>query len=128
MSTQIKVPALPESVADATIAKWYKQVGDTVSRDENLVDLETDKVMLEVPSMADGVITAISKAEGDTVVSDEIICTIDESASTQDSAQKEQQTQNEVAPQEAASSSNQEVVATPSKCRDEVDEDNCSCS
>jgi len=50
MSTEIKVPVLPESVADATIAVWHKQPGDSIQRDENLVDLETDKVVLEVPS------------------------------------------------------------------------------
>ncbi|HEY5774974.1 MAG TPA: biotin/lipoyl-containing protein, partial [Xanthomonadales bacterium] len=50
MSTEIKVPVLPESVADATIAKWHKKPGDSIRRDENLVDLETDKVVLEVPS------------------------------------------------------------------------------
>ena len=49
MSTEIKVPVLPESVSDATIATWHKKPGDAVKRDENLVDLETDKVVLEVP-------------------------------------------------------------------------------
>ena len=49
MATEVKVPVLPESVSDATIAGWHKKVGDAVSRDENLVDLETDKVVLEVP-------------------------------------------------------------------------------
>ncbi|HET7664323.1 MAG TPA: biotin/lipoyl-containing protein, partial [Rhodanobacteraceae bacterium] len=50
MATELKVPVLPESVSDATIADWHKKVGEAVSRDENLVDLETDKVVLEVPS------------------------------------------------------------------------------
>jgi 2-oxoglutarate dehydrogenase E2 component (dihydrolipoamide succinyltransferase) len=67
MSIEIKVPVLPESVADATVAKWYKKVGDSVERDEQLVDLETDKVMLEVPAPAPGVITKIIVAEGQTV-------------------------------------------------------------
>lgn len=80
MSTEIKVPVLPESVADATVAKWYKQPGDAVARDENLVDLETDKVMLEVPAPADGVIKDILKSEGDIVTADEIIATFDEGA------------------------------------------------
>ena len=56
MATEVKVPVLPESVSDATIATWNKKVGDSVARDENLVDLETDKVVLEVPSPVDGVI------------------------------------------------------------------------
>ena len=76
----IKVPVLPESVADATVAKWYKQPGDTVKRDENLVDLETDKVMLEVPAPADGVLKAINKPEGETVTADEIIGMLEEGA------------------------------------------------
>ena len=70
MTIEIKVPALPESVADATVAKWYKQVGDVVKRDENIVDLETDKVMLEVPALADGVLTAIESPEGSVVASE----------------------------------------------------------
>jgi 2-oxoglutarate dehydrogenase E2 component (dihydrolipoamide succinyltransferase) len=54
MSIDIRVPALPESVADATVLSWHKQPGEAVSRDENLVDLETDKVVLEVPAPSDG--------------------------------------------------------------------------
>jgi 2-oxoglutarate dehydrogenase E2 component (dihydrolipoamide succinyltransferase) len=73
MSTEIKVPVLPESVADATIATWHKKVGDAVKRDENLVDLETDKVVLEVPSPVDGVLKEIKFAEGTTVNSQQII-------------------------------------------------------
>ncbi|NNK98960.1 MAG: dihydrolipoamide succinyltransferase, partial [Xanthomonadales bacterium] len=61
MSTEIKVPVLPESVADATVATWHKQAGDSIRRDENLVDLETDKVVLEVPSPVDGVIKKITR-------------------------------------------------------------------
>jgi 2-oxoglutarate dehydrogenase E2 component (dihydrolipoamide succinyltransferase) len=56
MSVEVKVPNLPESVSDATVAKWHKKPGDKVSRDENLVDLETDKVVLEVPAPTDGVL------------------------------------------------------------------------
>src|SRR3990167_4229445 len=67
MTIEIKVPMLPESVTDATIAKWYKKVGDTIARDENLVDLETDKVMLEVPAPKAGEMLAVIK-EGSGVV------------------------------------------------------------
>ncbi|MDT8449780.1 MAG: biotin/lipoyl-containing protein, partial [Wenzhouxiangellaceae bacterium] len=67
MSTEIKVPNLPESVSDATVAKWHKKAGDSVERDENLVDLETDKVVLEVPAPADGVLESIDVEEGETV-------------------------------------------------------------
>ncbi len=73
MSQDIKVPVLPESVADAVVAKWYKKPGDAVSRDEKLVDLETDKVMLEVPAVADGVLAEIIKNEGDVVKAEEIL-------------------------------------------------------
>ncbi|NQY62732.1 MAG: 2-oxoglutarate dehydrogenase complex dihydrolipoyllysine-residue succinyltransferase [Alteromonadaceae bacterium] len=73
MTTEIKVPVLPESVADATIATWHVQVGDKVSRDQNLVDIETDKVVLEVVATADGVITEISQAEGATVLGEQVI-------------------------------------------------------
>ncbi len=59
MTIEVKVPILPESVEDATIASWHKNVGDTVRRDDNLVDLETDKVVLEVPAPVDGVLKEI---------------------------------------------------------------------
>jgi len=80
MTTQIKVPVLPESVSDATVAQWYKKPGDSVKRDENLVDLETDKVMLEVPAPHDGVLEDILKPEGSTVLAEEIIATLKEGA------------------------------------------------
>jgi len=80
MSTEIKVPVLPESVSDATIAAWHKQVGDAVSRDENLVDLETDKVVLEVPSTVDGVLKEIKFQQGATVVGQQVIAVIEEGA------------------------------------------------
>ena len=67
MSIEIKVPALPESVSDATLVAWHKSVGESVSRDENLVDLETDKVVLEVPAPASGVIQDIKVTDGTTV-------------------------------------------------------------
>jgi len=80
MAIELKVPILPESVADAIVATWHKKVGDTVKREENLVDLETDKVVLEVPSPVDGVLTAIVKATGETVTSQEILASITEGA------------------------------------------------
>lgn len=78
MTIEVKVPVLPESVEDATIAGWHKQPGDTIRRDENLVDLETDKVVLEVPAPADGTVREIKAAEGDTVNSDDVIAIIEE--------------------------------------------------
>jgi 2-oxoglutarate dehydrogenase E2 component (dihydrolipoamide succinyltransferase) len=80
MSLEVKVPVLPESVADATISTWHKKVGDSVKRDENLVDLETDKVVLEVPAPADGVIKQLVRNEGDTVTGQEVIAIIEEGA------------------------------------------------
>ncbi len=73
MSIEIKAPTFPESVADGTVATWHKQPGDAVSRDELIVDIETDKVVLEVVAPADGSIAEIIKGEGDTVLSDEVI-------------------------------------------------------
>ena len=73
MATEIKAPVFPESVADGTIATWHKKVGEPVSRDEVICDIETDKVVLEVVAPADGSLVAIIKNEGDTVLSDEVI-------------------------------------------------------
>jgi 2-oxoglutarate dehydrogenase E2 component (dihydrolipoamide succinyltransferase) len=73
MSVEVKVPNLPESVSDATVAKWHKKPGDAVERDENLVDLETDKVVLEVPAPADGVLEDISAEEGETVTEGQLL-------------------------------------------------------
>jgi len=78
MTVEVKVPILPESVADAIIATWHKKPGDVVKREENLVDLETDKVVLEVPSPVDGVLVSIIKQTGDSVTSQELIATIAE--------------------------------------------------
>lgn len=73
MSTEIKAPQFPESVADGTVATWHKAVGEAVARDELLVDIETDKVVLEVVAPADGVLSAIHKDVGETVLSEEVL-------------------------------------------------------
>ena len=78
MTIEVKVPVLPESVEDATIATWHKKPGDSIRRDENLVDLETDKVVLEVPAPADGVVKELRAEQGDTVHSDDLIAIIEE--------------------------------------------------
>src|SRR2546426_476060 len=80
MSIEIKVPQLPESVSEATVGAWHKKTGEKVGRDENLVDLETDKVMLEVPAITDGVIGQILKKEGDTVSSGDVLALLEEGA------------------------------------------------
>lgn len=86
MSIEIKVPALPESVSDATLVAWHKNVGEAVSRDENLVDLETDKVVLEVPAPAGGVIQEIKVSDGATVTAGEILAILEEGDAPQKSA------------------------------------------
>jgi 2-oxoglutarate dehydrogenase E2 component (dihydrolipoamide succinyltransferase) len=82
MAIEVKVPELPESIADAIVANWYKKAGETVVRDETLVDLETDKVILEVPAVSGGVITKILFQEGDTVTADQVLAIIDETATS----------------------------------------------
>ncbi|MCI4567144.1 dihydrolipoyllysine-residue succinyltransferase [Lysobacter sp. CFH 32150] len=80
MAIEVKVPVLPESVSDATIAAWHKKAGDAVKRDENLLDLETDKVVLEVPSPVDGVLKELKFEAGATVTSQQVIAVIEEGA------------------------------------------------
>jgi len=80
MTIEVRVPQLPESVADATLVSWHKQPGESVARDENLVDLETDKVVLEVPAPAAGVIAEIKLKDGTTVTSGQVLALIEESA------------------------------------------------
>src|SRR5690554_1713962 len=76
MSIEIKAPQLPESVPDGTIASWYKKPGEAVKRDELLVDIETDKVVIEVVSPSDGVLEKILKDSGDVIVSHEVIAVV----------------------------------------------------
>jgi 2-oxoglutarate dehydrogenase E2 component (dihydrolipoamide succinyltransferase) len=87
MPIEIKAPSLPESVPDGTIATWYKKEGQHVSRDELLVDIETDKVLLEVVAPADGVLKSIKKAEGAKILSNELIAIIEEGAAASAPAQ-----------------------------------------
>ena len=77
MSTEIRVPNLPESVSDATLVAWHKKAGDAVSRDENLADLETDKVVLEVPAPADGTLKEIRIEEGKTVTAGDVLAILE---------------------------------------------------
>src|SRR5262245_2418730 len=80
MLVEVKVPQLSESVAEATLLAWHKKEGEAVHRDENLIDIETDKVVLELPAPADGVLTKVIKGDGGTVVAGEVIATIDTEA------------------------------------------------
>ena len=90
MKIEIKAPTLPESVPDGTIATWHKGVGETIKRDELLVDIETDKVVIEVVAPCDGILEQITRNTGETIVSDELIGSLsDELASTSKSTQEQ---------------------------------------
>jgi len=80
MLVEVKVPQLSESVAEATLLTWHKKEGEAVKRDENLIDIETDKVVLELPAPADGVLVQVLKGDGSTVVAGEVIATLDTEA------------------------------------------------
>jgi 2-oxoglutarate dehydrogenase E2 component (dihydrolipoamide succinyltransferase) len=86
MSIEIKVPQLPESIQDATLVSWHKQPGEAVKRDENLVDIETDKVVLECPAPADGVLKEIRQPNGATVTAGQVIAILEEGAAAAKSA------------------------------------------
>src|SRR2546427_8469928 len=106
MLIEIKVPQLSESVAEATLLAWHKKVGEAVKRDENLIDIETDKVVLELPAPADGVLANIIKGDGSTVKADEVIATLDTegkaSAAAPATVQAQAQAQAKAAPALAA--------------------------
>ncbi|QUX96307.1 dihydrolipoyllysine-residue succinyltransferase [Marinomonas sp. CT5] len=91
MSIEIKAPTFPESVADGTVATWYKQPGEACARDEHIVDIETDKVVLEVVAPADGVLKEVHKNEGDTVLSDEVLAVFESGASASAEPTEEKQ-------------------------------------
>ena len=105
MLIEVKVPTLPESVADATIATWHKKIGDKVTRDENILDLETDKVVLEVPAPADGVLREILFKEGDTVRSSELLARIEVGAIEAQQDHKKQDSEHTVSALEDKSTS-----------------------
>ncbi len=94
MSVEIKVPLLPESVPDATMLRWHVKKGQHVRRDENLVDIETEKVVLEVPAPQDGVISEILYVEGDTVLANDVIAIFDDSATTAETSSETVDTDN----------------------------------
>lgn len=104
MSIEIKVPPLPESVSDATLVAWHKKEGDPVSRDENLVDLETDKVVLEVPAPSAGTLQEIRIADGTTVTSGQVLAILleGEGATTRPAANAEPETADQAEPVVAA--------------------------
>lgn len=111
MSIEIKVPELPESVADAVIANWYKKVGEAINADEVLLDLETDKVILEVPSIRQGVVKEILFAVGDTVTAGQLLAVIDDSAEVKVSSKSPTIEKNEASAVASMSPSVRKLIA-----------------
>ena len=113
MSTEIKAPVFPESVAEGTVATWHKQPGEACSRDELIVDIETDKVVLEVVAPADGVIEEVLKGEGDTVESGEVIGKFKEGAAgdSKPAEGKKEEAPKEEAPKEEAAASGDAILS-----------------
>ena len=116
MIIEVKVPQLPESVAEATLLAWKKQVGEAVARDENLIDIETDKVVLEIPAPQAGVLVSIQRHQGDTVKSLELIATIDTTASVSAPAKTSQPAE----ASSAAATSTASVMPAAKKLADEA--------
>ncbi|MCC4261948.1 2-oxoglutarate dehydrogenase complex dihydrolipoyllysine-residue succinyltransferase [Pseudomonas aestusnigri] len=112
MAIEIKAPTFPESVADGTVATWHKQPGDAVKRDELLVDIETDKVVMEVLAEADGVMGDIAKAEGDTVLSGEVLGVLRDGEAAAAPAAKPAEAKAESAPA-AAEATGEEPMLSP---------------
>lgn len=132
MLVDVKVPVLSESVAEATLVSWHKKQGDHVDRGENLIDIETDKVVLELPAPSAGVLSKIIKRDGDTVVSGEVIAAIDTEAKseTADAADEESQSPGSKKEEQTAQEkvedqhSDQEVPALMPAARHLVQENN----
>lgn len=128
MSIEIKVPPLPESVSDATLVAWHKKVGESVSRDENLVDLETDKVVLEVPAPAAGTLEAIKIEDGATVTAGQVLALLAEGAVAEPAPKAEPAEANgagaaAAAAEPAASSSSHKLSPAVRRLLDEHDLD-----
>ncbi|HHX81840.1 MAG TPA: 2-oxoglutarate dehydrogenase complex dihydrolipoyllysine-residue succinyltransferase, partial [Pseudomonadaceae bacterium] len=115
MAIEIKAPTLPESVPDGTIATWYKKEGQQVARDELLVDIETDKVLLEVVAPFDGVLAKIHKAEGELVVSSELLAELEKGAAPAEAK--------EAAAAGSANAASQSSSKPPAAAEEQADED-----
>lgn len=121
MTIEIKAPQLPESVPDGTIATWHKKAGEAVKRDDLLVDIETDKVVIEVVAPADGVLQKIVKNSGDTIVSNELIAVLEEGAtaaptadaSAKETPAKEAPAKEAASPSEPVSTGSDEPLLSP---------------
>ncbi len=119
MLIEVKVPQLSESVSEATLVSWHKKEGEAVSRDENLIDIETDKVVLETPAPADGVLVKIVMADGETVTSGDLIAQIDTEASATAGAPKAHEPAPEVTPPSAKSAAAGSASPSARKILDE---------
>jgi 2-oxoglutarate dehydrogenase E2 component (dihydrolipoamide succinyltransferase) len=113
MAIEIKAPTFPESVADGTVATWHKKPGDAVKRDELIVDIETDKVVIEVLAEADGVIAAILKNEGDTVLSNEVLGQLTDGATATTATATPVPASATVSAQDAAPAAADEAILSP---------------
>ena len=113
MTIELKVPALPESVTDATLVAWHKKPGEAVARDENLVDLETDKVVLEVPSPSSGTLAEVRVEDGATVTAGDLLAVLEEGAAAEPEAAPAAAAPVEEAPVEAADTSAAAAAAAP---------------
>ena len=119
MSTEVRVPTLPESVSDATVLTWHKKPGEAIARDENLVDLETDKVVLEVPSPVAGVLSETKVDEGAVVTADELLAIVEAGATAAAQPATEPPTSPEKIEQAAAPA----ATAAPAAATDSADDD-----
>ena len=119
MLIEVKVPQLSESVAEATLSNWHKQAGDAVARDENLVDIETDKVVLELPAPDAGVLVKVLKGNGATVVAGEVIAQIDTEAAAGKAAPATEAAPAAAPAAPAAASSNAAVMPAARKIMDD---------
>ncbi|MCB1648239.1 MAG: 2-oxoglutarate dehydrogenase complex dihydrolipoyllysine-residue succinyltransferase [Pseudomonadales bacterium] len=115
MTIEIKAPTLPESVPDGTIATWHKKAGDSVKRDELLVDIETDKVVIEVVSPADGVLQKIIKNTGDTIVSNELIAHVEAGATAAPAASAPAEEKKSEAAQSTAPATEEPLLSPAAK-------------
>ncbi|MDO6565977.1 2-oxoglutarate dehydrogenase complex dihydrolipoyllysine-residue succinyltransferase [Alteromonas sp. 1_MG-2023] len=118
MTIEIKVPVLPESVADATIATWHVKAGDAVKRDQNLVDIETDKVVLEVVAPADGTIGELLNEEGATVLGEQVIAKLEEGGAAPAKSEAKAESKKESAPASSGKTSEVKVPVLPESVAD----------
>ncbi|GKS69609.1 2-oxoglutarate dehydrogenase E2 component [Nitrosomonas sp. PY1] len=115
MLVEVKVPVLSESVAEATLVAWHKKIGESVKRSENLIDIETDKIVMEMPAPNAGVLKEIRKPDGSTVTSGEVIAVIDTDAAVEEAQDKESEETKpimDIQPKESAASADKTITAS----------------